>query len=59
MKGSLVDAIVDRVRTMPGETMVAIDPDGLVRSLAVLDALCIKAVDVVAWEEPLQSRLDW
>jgi hypothetical protein len=55
----LVDAIVDRVRTMPGETMVAIDPDGLVRSVAVLDALCMKAVDVVAWEEPLQSRLDW
>ena len=44
---------------MPGETMVAIDPDGLVRSLAVLDALCTKTVDVVAWEEPLQSRLDW
>ena len=59
MNGSLVDAIVDRVRTMPGETMVAIDPDGLVRSLAVLDALCTKTVDVVAWEEPLQSRLDW
>ena len=55
----MVDAIVDRVRTMPGETMVAIDPDGLVRSLAVLDALCTKTVDVVAWEEPLQSRLDW
>ena len=55
----MVDAIVDRVRTMPGETMVAIDPDGLVRSLAVLDALCAKTVDVVAWEEPLQSRLDW
>ena len=55
----MVDAIVDRVRTMPGETMIAIDPDGLVRSVAVLDALCIKTVDVVAWEEPLQSRLDW
>ena len=59
MSESLVDAVVDRVRTMAGETIVVVDPDGMVRSLPVLDALRAHAVDAVSWEEPLESRLGW
>jgi hypothetical protein len=59
VSGSLVDVVVDRVRTMPGETIVVVDPDGMVRSLPVLDALRATGVDAVWWEEPLESRLAW
>ena len=59
VSGSLVDVVVDRVRTMPGETIVVVDPDGMVRSLPVLDALRATGVDAVWWDEPLESRLAW
>ena len=59
MSGSLVDVVVDRVRTMPGETIVVVDPDGMVRSLPVLDALRATGVDAVWWDEQLESRLAW
>ena len=59
MTDQLVDAVADRVRTMAGETIVVIDPDGVVRSLPVLDALRATAIDAVSWEEPLESRLAW
>ncbi len=44
---------------MAGETIVVVDPDGMVRSVPVLDALRANAVDAVSWEEPLESRLAW
>lgn len=44
---------------MPGETIVVVDPDGMVRSLPVLDALRATGVDAVWWDEPLESRLAW
>lgn len=59
MSGSLVDVVVDRARTMRGETIVVVDPDGMVRSLPVLDALRATGVDAVWWDEPLESRLAW
>jgi hypothetical protein len=59
MSLSLVDAVLDLVRTMPGETIAVVDPDGFVRSLPVLDALRQTAVEAVSWDEPLESRLAW
>lgn len=59
MSLSLVDAVLDLVRTMPGETITVVDPDGFVRSLPVLDALRQSAVEAVSWDEPLESRLAW
>ena len=55
----LVDAIIQLVKTLPGEAVRVIDAEGLVRSVAVIDALSDIDVDVVVWDEPLASRLAW
>lgn len=42
-----------------GETVLVVDPDGLVRSTAVLGALADRQVRSIVWDEPLESRLAW
>lgn len=59
MSSPLVAAILERVKTMPGEALIVIDPHGLVRCFAVLDELRVQEVDVVVWDEPLGSRWTW
>lgn len=53
----LLDAVLAKVKTMPGEVLVVADPDGLVRSLAVSEALRAESKDVIEWDEPLAARL--
>jgi hypothetical protein len=59
VSGELLEAILDRIRAMPGESLIVIDPDGLVRSVAVLDVLAAGGTRVVSWDDPIEARLAW
>ena len=36
-----------------------VDPDGLVRSVPVLDELAARGISVIAWSDAVESRLEW
>lgn len=59
MTETLAAAVLSRVPVAEGETVAIVDPDGLVRSTAVLGELAANGIDSVVWDEQLESRLAW
>ena len=57
MTADLAAAIVDRLTAFPGGSARVVDPDGLVRSVPVLDRLAGLGIAVVTWSAPGESRL--
>jgi hypothetical protein len=55
----LATAIVERLTGYPGGHVRVVDPDGLVRSVPVLDFLAARGIAVVTWTDPVESRLQW
>ena len=55
----LASLIVDRLTAFPGGSVRVVDPDGLARSVPVLDLLAALEIGVVAWTDPVGSRLEW
>jgi hypothetical protein len=54
---TLLEAVLAHVRTLPGEVLVVVDPDGMVRSAEVVQALRRSDVRLISWDEPLMARL--
>jgi PglZ domain len=55
----LASAIVGRLTAYPGGSIRVVDPDGLVRSVPVLDMLAGRRIAAVTWSDPVESRLEW
>ena len=59
MTADLAATILDRLTAYPGGSVRIVDPDGLVRSVPVLDGLAARGIAAVAWMDPMESRLAW
>jgi hypothetical protein len=59
VRESLAAEVLSRVPIAENETVLIADPDGLVRSTAVLGRLASGGIESVIWDESLESRLAW